>query len=399
VFVATAVFIYQVLPTAALATLLFIMASTGMMTQTLVMAARRWYFENVTSGPGIGRWLLPRSLFETLTQTSLHEYLTAPSVSAENFHLLLYFLPISAEQLNESIRRLAPQHQERLHRRGLGHIVLGEGLMRVLLGEPQYRELQRRNFMLPGLATGSTNDSPRTGTTIEVESNHPLSRHQRLLLASADEEEENDDEDSDEGMENSANGLPLVTPMPSGNAARPRINAAHLNNDDNAVSSDGENNNDGPFENEMRVLSDALWISAYSTMWTPFRDYLSTSFVRPTVGTVGRWGRRLGIVFSIASVGGLGWFCWSSLGDGTASLLPSVMSMFSGALLESTSNTRRRAVSSGTSLHGSMWNPFIAGGLSMGVTLYAYNHFRLGVREQVRTKGDKNQKGNKRDNE
>jgi hypothetical protein len=389
VLVATAVFIYQVLPTAALATLLFILASTGMMTQTLLTAARRWYFETVTSGPGIGQWLLPRSLFETLTQTSLHEYLTAPSVSAENFHLLLYFLPISAEQLDESIRRLAPQHQERLHRRGLGHIVLGEGLMRVLLGEPQYRELQRRHFILPGLGTGGTNDSQRTGTTIEVESNHPLSRHQRLLLASADEEEENDGEDFDEGMENSANGLPLVT-------ARRLIDAASSDNDDNAVNSDSDNNNGVPFEQEMRVLSDALWISAYSTVWTPFRDYMSTAFVRPAVGTVGRWGTRLGILFSITSVGGLGWFWWISLGDGTASLLPSVMSMFSGALLESPTNTRRRTVSSATSVHGIMWNPIMAGGLSMGVTLYAYNQFRRGVREQARTNGDKTKKGDKR---
>jgi hypothetical protein len=393
VLVATAVFIYQVLPTAALTTLLFIVASTGMMTQTLVMAARRWYFENVTTGPGIGQWLLPRSLFETLTQTSLHEYLTAPSVSADNFHLLLYFLPISAEQLDASIRRLAPQHQERLHRRGLGHIVLGEGLMRVLLGEPQYRELQRRQFILPGQDTGGT--SQRTGTTIEVASNHPLSRHQRLLLASADEEEENDAEDSDEGMENSTSGLPLVTLMPSGSAARPRIDAASSDNE-NAVSADNENNNDVPFEQEMRVLSDALWISAYSTVWTPLRDYMSAALVRPAVGTVGRWGMRLGILFSITSVGGLAWFWWSSLGDGTVALLPSVMSMFSGSVLESATNTRRRQISSATSLHGSMWNPFIAGGLSMGVTLYAYNHFRRGVGEQTRTKGKENKKGNKR---
>lgn len=54
--------------------------------------------------------------------------------------MALYFVPgLTEDQLNDYIRRLAPDHQELLNRSGMGYF-LGDGFMRAIVGERRWRQ-------------------------------------------------------------------------------------------------------------------------------------------------------------------------------------------------------------------------------------------------------------------
>lgn len=81
---------------------------------------------------------LPESVVEQLTHTSFHDWMTDGTFWTENQHFFLYFIPgVSVEQLNAYVNRLVPRHRDVLRREGLGNF-LGDGFMRLLLGEARY---------------------------------------------------------------------------------------------------------------------------------------------------------------------------------------------------------------------------------------------------------------------
>ncbi|KAG7349807.1 hypothetical protein IV203_012404 [Nitzschia inconspicua] len=101
-----------------------------------------WEYQRLVRGRGIGDYL-PSSIYEQLTQTSVHDFMsdTRNSYVNENAYLMLYMIPgLTHDQINEYVGRLSPRHQELLHRQGLGY-VLGNGFMRFIMGDER---LQRR---------------------------------------------------------------------------------------------------------------------------------------------------------------------------------------------------------------------------------------------------------------
>jgi hypothetical protein len=410
---AMAVFISQILPAAAMTTLVFLLASTGMLTQTVIQTARQWYYENVVTGNGLGRWLLPDSLYRTLTETSLHEYMTDPTFGLENRHLLLYFLPLTAEQLNDSLQRLAPQHRDRLFRPGMGHMLLGESLMRVLLGEPRYQQQRRPSRQQPAAIdirnTATTNSS--SATTIEVVDTtvaSPLPRQRLLLTTTADDDDDDDEsETSDLGLEVSANDLAgglnqqqaasvarrlgledatataAATPMrttPQPPPLASRISAARtpssaisrrLENNTStttttATTANGQDDEDYA-DQELQVLMDAFWGSAYGSVWNPIRNYVSSAVILPSVSTVSRFWARSGMMLSF-SAGGLGiWGWWAGVYT-----LPTLASL-STTLTSARSNARERVTYPPS---WSVWTTALVGGTSIGLSLYARHYVR-----------------------
>jgi hypothetical protein len=101
--------------------------------------------------------------------------------------LAIYFVPgISEEQINNYIRRLAPQRRDFLNRRGLGYL-FGNGFMRALIGENRWRQqaivgnivehpmIQEMGPSARGLAFDSDGESTASGApTRELELPTPV---------------------------------------------------------------------------------------------------------------------------------------------------------------------------------------------------------------------------------
>jgi hypothetical protein len=102
-----------------------------------------WEYHRLARGRGIGDYL-PSSIYEQLTQTSVHDFMsdTRNSYVNENAYLMLYMIPgLTHHQINEYVGRLSPRHQEFLHRQGLG-FVLGNGFMRLIMGDERLQSEQ-----------------------------------------------------------------------------------------------------------------------------------------------------------------------------------------------------------------------------------------------------------------
>jgi len=311
-----AVMLYEVLPTAALTALLFIVASTGMFSQSAYWTARQWYYNTVVMGPGLAP-LVPASLYEMLTQTSLDEYLTDPTFALEYRHLLLYFLPLSDRQREAALQQLAPAHRARLLRPGLGHL-LPAPVERLLYGAAAVATTtptQQPASTNATIALDDYNENENNGG----EMNAPGVQRQLLLY------DDSDDDESDLGLDvstddltgglsdNQADMMARRLGLQHGTAENNNNNNTPIrprdesnNNDDNNTPIDEEEAN-----RELDVLMNAFWDSAYGTVWSPVRD----AIVVPSVSFI----RRAATWSAILGAGGYGLWFWSST---TATLPP-----------------------------------------------------------------------------
>ena len=80
---------------------------------------------------------MPESMNRLLTHTSLHEWMIDPTFMLENRHLLIYFLGLSPEQLDQAIDRLPRRRQEDLRRPGLSWL-LPESIQSIILPAQQF---------------------------------------------------------------------------------------------------------------------------------------------------------------------------------------------------------------------------------------------------------------------
>ena len=71
---------------------------------------------------GLTRYL-PDSLRIYLTETSLHEFMSEGTFFLDYRYLLLYFMPLTDEQLSHYISQLPPRHRDSLLQPGLGRMV------------------------------------------------------------------------------------------------------------------------------------------------------------------------------------------------------------------------------------------------------------------------------------
>lgn len=135
-------FAYLVLPVMAFSTAAFMVVSSAGFAQALFLSAQHLYNEAVVNGNGLGSILLPSSINEMLTETTMHEFLSGSESSAMDGYqyLALYFLPLSQQQRDAALARLAPNHRSRLHQPGLGQWIMGANAdpWRLLVGNRRY---------------------------------------------------------------------------------------------------------------------------------------------------------------------------------------------------------------------------------------------------------------------
>jgi hypothetical protein len=126
-----------VIPTPLLIAMIVLIGIFTVLIQTMIQVAT-YELQLLMQGRGIGDYL-PTSLYEQLTQRSIHDFMSDRSMVDENAYMMLYFLPgLSRDQIDEYVGRLAPRHQHLLHRQGLGFL-LGETFMRFLVGDQRIR--------------------------------------------------------------------------------------------------------------------------------------------------------------------------------------------------------------------------------------------------------------------
>jgi hypothetical protein len=150
-------------------------------------------YQRAIQGRGLGE-LLPASVYESLVNTSFHEFMTDGAFVRENQHFMLYFIPgLNREQLESYLDRLVPRHRRRLHRPGLGNF-LGEGFMRQIIGDQGMAERQRDEVQrVPqGLILAST-ESDDTASGLGEERAEPTSTVRRLIPRRLDLEVINED--------------------------------------------------------------------------------------------------------------------------------------------------------------------------------------------------------------
>jgi hypothetical protein len=144
--VSTMAFICCILSTTALIAISIATASFGLLLQHALHYAVQEFNSRVENGRGLSELfnLSPESsLWQTLTRTTLHEYMTDDSFAMEYRYLLLYFIPgITPQQLNAYIDRLDPRHRDLLRRPGgIGQALLGPTAMRAIMGRRPWEAL------------------------------------------------------------------------------------------------------------------------------------------------------------------------------------------------------------------------------------------------------------------
>jgi len=193
-----ALFVYMLIPTALLLSMILFGGVSSAFLYQLAEITRWEFYRSVLEGRGIGDYL-PRGLYELLTATSLHDFLTDPDgifgTSEHLPYLMLYLIPgLTPEQLDHYLNRLSPTHQGLLrNEQGLmgyflnrnNHRVASGGvgnsdsddsmLMRVIMGDERLREwrqqqaspqhypsniVPRRLELPPTIPEGSEDDAP-----------------------------------------------------------------------------------------------------------------------------------------------------------------------------------------------------------------------------------------------
>ncbi len=338
--VAWMVLLSHILPPVVLYSLVWIIISTVLMVQAFYTTLQEYYYHMVVMGPGLGSLLLPQSVYNLLTQESLHEFLTDEVMVLEYRHLLLYFLPISSTQLRDLLRRISPHHQQRLQQRGeIGTILLGESVMRIVLGHTQYEQWRTRHSSSSsrlavlsddGNNSNSNSSNNMNGTSVIPRNQIPSSIIPRQVTAQQASPRRNttllsdhsfdDDEHSDLGLDISGDDmiggnealaerlglttttLPnevIMTTTTTSNATGANRNAtAHTANDATARVATYD-------DQEYQVLIDALWDSFYGAVWNPMADYVTTTYMVPTLHRISRVTLHSGIVLLSISAGNI----------------------------------------------------------------------------------------------
>lgn len=145
-------FIYVMVPTTALMSLAVFFSSLYIMGASTLRRLISIELERLRQTNGL-RDILPSSIYNFLTEESLHDQLNGESSTREYMYLLLYFLPLPREQLYYYLNRLNPQHVEQLHHRGVGHVLLGAEAMQVVMGMEGYAEATHREQIQHHLLT------------------------------------------------------------------------------------------------------------------------------------------------------------------------------------------------------------------------------------------------------
>lgn len=192
--ISTATFIYVMVPTTALMSLAVLFSSLYIMGASTLRRLVTVELERLRQTNGL-RDILPSSVYNFLTEQSLHDQLNGESSTREYMYLLLYFLPLPREQLYYYLNRLNPQHVEQLHQRGVGHVILGSEAMQVVMGmqgyaEATHQEQTQRQLLTDGnekteLETRSC-DSAKNDSALAIEESN----------AQFEEEEEVESDDS-----------------------------------------------------------------------------------------------------------------------------------------------------------------------------------------------------------
>ena len=160
--------IYLLIPTALLLSMiLFGILSVTLIYNFLIYGQNE--LQTIVRGHGIGTLLLPTGIMETLTQTSIHDFLTDPtgflySVNEHIPYLLMYMIPgLSEEQLNGYVHRLSLNHQQLLRNEHglLGYFIHTRNnsnnsgnnnnnslILRFLMGDEGLREQQQQQDQL-----------------------------------------------------------------------------------------------------------------------------------------------------------------------------------------------------------------------------------------------------------
>jgi hypothetical protein len=150
-----ALFVFMLIPTALLLSMiLFGSVSSAFLYQ--LAAITRWEFHrSILEGRGIGDYL-PRGLYEVLTSTSLHEFLSDPDgIFGANEHLpylMLYLIPgLTPEQIDQYVNRLSPTHQQLLRSE--------QGLLGFFMNRNNHHQCQVANANANANASDGNQDS------------------------------------------------------------------------------------------------------------------------------------------------------------------------------------------------------------------------------------------------
>jgi hypothetical protein len=311
--------------TALVAWLVLISSATLLVRQAWQRRRMAWHGALRHRGM-LGMVVVPTALVDLLNQ-SLHEFMSDPRFGWEWRHMILYFLPLSSEQLEAAVQQLAPHHRERLQR-GLGDLVLGTQVMRILLGDEGIR--QRKQL-------------------VEAAATQPQRQQLQAFLSDDYDDDDDDDDSMDLGLnvqgQDLAGGLddnqalrlastlglfvqrnatarrsiPTTTTTTTTIVSLPPLLSPPL-----LVSPELQ----AAYDEEARVLSDLVVASANATVWQPFRDYVMDVLVNQVTMPLTQRTVRYGLGASLVSSGlgllGAAWGSWS--GSTAAMALPALVS-------------------------------------------------------------------------
>ena len=157
-------FLYMLVPTALLLSMILFGSVSSVFLYQLGTIMRWEFHRSILEGRGIGDYI-PQSVYDMLTSTSLHDFLSDPNgifgASEHLPYLMLYLIPgLTQEQLDQYISRLNPAHQRLLRsEQGLMGFLMNRNnhrlantsdsnqdstLMRFIMGDERLREWRQQ---------------------------------------------------------------------------------------------------------------------------------------------------------------------------------------------------------------------------------------------------------------